>query len=125
VQQVIRLGKKATNLQYEEALQAAREALFLQKESNLALAEENLDLQQQLKAIEQKEDLSKYVKFYEGSYWLIKDDNPDGPNCTACWVDRNKLVRLNRMNMGSVWMLCPSCKAQYGHSVKEKYNTEQ
>lgn len=122
VQQVISLGKRATNLQYEEALLAAREALFTQREKILELSEDNSDLKKKVTNLKEVEDISKNIEFHKGAYW-IKNDKGEmiGPNCTACWVDRGKLLRLDLVNMGSVYLSCPSCKATYGHSVKMKY----
>lgn len=88
VQRVIGLGKKATNIQYEEALLAAREALVIQGQENLKLKEENLGFKEELK---KKDDfiLEKSVM------WLKKDTEKNQPFCPVCLVN-GKEIPLSR-----------------------------
>ena len=121
VQNVIKLGKKATNLQYEEALLVAREALFGQRELNLQLSEKNLELKQKVKELEATKELSEEVEFAGEGYWQKTKDGWHGPCCTACWIDHKKLFRLSRIQVGQMNWNCPSCKANYSYKVLDKH----
>lgn len=110
VQKVIKLGKKATNLQYEEALLAAREAMFTFKENNLKLKEET----QNLKAIVKKKD---DFLLYKGVRWKKEDTTQDQPYCPVCY-QKNLEMPLqpdDRNKKEQTWWRCPNteCKQAY------------
>lgn len=111
ITRVVGLGKKATHLDYEEALQAAREAILQQKELNLNLRDENRSLKEKLVAAEE------YV-LERGVYWEAGDTERDQPFCPSCYSKGN-IVPLQKLWNGydkkqSPWT-CPDakCKATF------------
>lgn len=84
IQRTLKLGKRATNIQYEEALQAAREAIVVQKELALRYREENRELKEKL-TIAEDFTLDKHV------YWASSDNDRTQPFCPACMAKNMKM----------------------------------
>lgn len=111
ITRVMKLGKKATNVEYEEVIQAAREAILQQKEINLNLRDENRTLKEKL-AMTDEYVLEKSV------YWEKEDVERDQPYCPACYATGKKipLQRLwsKRVKTQTLW-LCPdkNCNVAY------------
>ncbi len=101
VQRVIKLGKKATNIQYEEALLAAREVIF-------DLREENLSIKEELNVLNKKLKKQEEVKFSDGVYWFKSDKAKKRPLCPRCYEKESTVITLylQRGFMPS----CPECK---------------
>lgn len=96
IARVTALGKRATHIQYEEALMAARQEILKYKEENLTLREAALERSEQLKLISVK-----------GNAWLVDPSDLDGPHyCKSCYTAENRVVPLD----GS---FCRICKAMY------------
>lgn len=106
IQKVIKLGKKATNLQYEEALLAAREAIFDLREQNIALKEENRRLNE-VAARKDKTDFDSQA----GVYWLKNDTEKQRPICPRCMEKEGVLISLNVKSSGLPD--CPECKSYF------------
>jgi len=104
IARVVALGKRATHVEYEEALQTAREVILKQKEINLDLREENRDLKEKL-TVAKEYILDKSV------YWKKDDTNQDQPFCPSCYA-KGKIVPLQKLWEGrpktqSPWR-CPN-----------------
>ena len=111
VQKVISLGKKANNLDFAEALMAAREALLAQKEENINLREEKSALQ----ALVSKQRKILPEKNHE---WLIdaEDKDVDRRYCPLCFYDRDKLIPLDHpytSDEGETTRYCKGCSQDY------------
>lgn len=111
IARVVALGKKATNVQYEEALQAAREVILQQKELNLNLRDENRAIKEKL-AMAEEFVLGKSVR------WKKEDADLDQPFCPACYA-KGQTIPLQKTWEGrpktqSLWS-CPnkSCGATF------------
>ena len=111
IARIMQLGKKATNVQYEEAIQAAREAILQQKELNLNLREENAALKEKLSTVDDF-NLDKSV------YWQSSDTERDQPFCPACYAAGKKIPLQKtwekRDKKQTLWH-CPdkACNATY------------
>ena len=104
IQKVVRLGNKATNLQYEEALLAARETIVNLREENLVLKEENAMLKT-------SDDIKNQMKHGKGGeFWY-----DSRPHCSGCMGSKNKLIPLSHYS-GHTYV-CPVCKSSY-YNVK-------
>ena len=105
LQKVISLGKRATNLQYEEALQAARETMLALREKNVGFKEEN----------EQLRDLLKNKEEYildKGVYWQKNDKEQNQPFCPVCY-SKGKITPLQKHREGKDKKQSPwSCPAK-------------
>ncbi len=101
-QRVIKLGKSATNIQYEEALLASREAIFELREENLRLREENQAMKQSLEKIE----AGKVLTFAEGHNYLIDPENPKRHLCPLCSKKHSAPIPLDGT-------FCRQCKGYY------------
>ncbi|HSH55325.1 MAG TPA: hypothetical protein VK983_00705 [Candidatus Limnocylindrales bacterium] len=109
VQNVIKLGKRATNLQYEEALLAARETIFSLREENQSLKEANSALREQVK--------NKIEFILEDSvYWSVEDTAKKQPFCPACYAD-GKIMPLEprRQNTKQTSFRCPLNTAHHSN----------
>lgn len=84
IQRTLKLGKRATNIQYEEALQAAREAIVDQKELVLNCREENRELKEKLTIVKDF-TLDKHV------YWASNDHDRTQPFCPSCMAKGLKM----------------------------------
>ena len=117
VQTVIKLGKRASNVQYEEALIAAREAIIEQKRINLDLRESNMDLGEKLKLLQGSLDKKASLHPEPDHVWLVLDGDEDASRryCQVCYYDKDKLIPLNAPNKSREYYegqrYCPVCKA--------------
>ena len=77
-------------------------------ERAVALQEENAELRARVQELERIRNLEDQLDFRDNSYWL--DD--DGPFCSLCWDDRQRLVRKHSGYVGGR-MLCPKCELKH------------
>lgn len=124
ISKVINLGKKATNLQYEEALIAARELLVSQGAENLELKEKLLNLQK-------KVDLENSYHLSTGVYWHKTDTDLYQPFCPPCYASGRVMplqpLYAQREKSQTKW-ICPdkNCKADFnpwGHKEPSRSGT--
>jgi hypothetical protein len=111
VQKVIKLGKQATNLEYEEALLAARESLFDLREQNLRVKEDKEKLQAKIKSLESKAKIHPE----KGHEWIYVEADEDESRryCPHCYYSDDRLIPLNkpyaRHGSGIIERQCPKC----------------
>jgi len=94
--------------QYKQILEAQKELLEMQKKI--------MELENKNKALKDQLEVKRNLIFENNVYWIkIKDDQKDGPFCSRCWDDENKLVRTHYLEHSDV-NLCPKCKttARFG-----------
>lgn len=88
--------------QYKQILEAQSQLLEMQ-ESIYNLKSENTELKEKL-IIKEK------LIHDRNSYWIEQDEGKkDGPFCTGCWDNKNKLIRLET-NDASVYCKCLVCE---------------
>lgn len=101
---VIQLGKRATHVDYEEALQAAREAMLEQKELNLNFRDEIRELKEKLQ-------VAGEYRLDKSVYWAKEDINREQPFCPACY-SVGKIVPLQKSqekrDKTQTWWHCPN-----------------
>ena len=76
----------------------------------LDLQEEIIDLRTQNQDLQNKLSTKYSISYENGLYWNIKDGVKEGPFCTACHDQNQKLVRLKKTRNGHS---CPICKNGY------------
>ena len=108
IQRVVKLGKKATNIQYEEAVIAARELILELREQNLALKEENAELAGQ-------KDIGDDLKRDDNNPWLVLlgDSDPVARYCMLCWDKDKELIRLYPDDNGWHEKHCKRCDQDF------------
>ena len=86
-----------------------RKILDLQSEI-MQVVEENHDLQLVIKDFQEKAEIKQTMVFSKNVY-IKKNEkgNEEGPYCSACWDDKQKLVRLQDYGHGE-YLQCPICK---------------
>jgi hypothetical protein len=103
IARVIKLGRQASNIQYEEAINAARAAILQQKGLNLDLKDENRTLREKL-AKSEDYVLDKSV------HWKKEDENRDQPFCPVCFAKGREIPLQKtwegRVKSQSLWS-CP------------------
>jgi regulator of replication initiation timing len=79
----------------------------IQKDA-LELVEENEKLKEENRELKEKLQVQGSLIFEGNLYWLIKQDNKkEGPFCSKCWDENEKLIRLHS---DGVDYNCPVCK---------------
>ena len=107
--EIAELLKKGLTLEAQEKIMSLREGA-------LVLQEENLNLRERVKQLEMELSLARNLVFKENGYWLSKSDGScDGPFCSVCYDDKQKLVRLHagRNYGGHARLICLACKNRY------------
>lgn len=82
----------------------------------LEVQEKLLEMQNRIAELEtEKKDLCAKLEIKENliaernMYWIVKEEDKDGPFCTRCWDAEDKLVRLHRAESHG-GIQCPKCK---------------
>ena len=97
------MAQKADNIElYRQLLDLGAQALDLQAEV-ARLREENAELKK-------SNDLEADIEFYVDAYVTRKTDLKPIKYCAACWVDKKKLVPVQKQLYNNY--LCPLCKAK-------------
>lgn len=92
IKEVAELVQKADNIELY------RRILDLQKEA-LEEQEGKLQLQARIRALEKRLDLGERLTARNNAYWLAEGDgSEDGPFCTVCWDQKDRLVRLHNVD---------------------------
>lgn len=90
--------------QYQQILDTQQKLLEMQKITN--------ELQAENRNLKDKLEIKESIIYENNTYWVIRDNNKDGPYCSRCWdVDKN-LVRIKRGINNSAFHTCPECKIQ-------------
>ncbi len=106
----------------------AKEAVMLvQKIDNIELYKKNLDLQSdalklveengrlkgEIKELEEAFQIKDTLTFENNHYYVVKDNEKDGPYCTYCWDKDRKLVRLHKDDHDYWWCLIHQKEKSY------------
>ena len=85
--EVAELVKKYNDLDLYQKIIDLRDEIFTLREQNLEIKERNKELEE---ALSLKGKIQK-----EGNvYYVINNDEKDGPFCITCWDDDKKLIHL-------------------------------
>ena len=76
------------------------------------LQEELLERDKQIRRLKEKAELKDSMKFERPFYWKYDDDTKDGPYCSLCYDEREKLIRLQK-SVNSPIFYCGHCKSSY------------
>ena len=93
-------------LQKADNIPVYKEVINLQKDA-IELVEENNQLKREIKQYKDILDIRGQIIYDKNAYWLPVEKTKDGPYCSKCWDDENKLIRLNHSN-GQNYN-CPKC----------------
>lgn len=87
-----------------------RQILDLQREA-MELVEENNDLRKEIAQMKESNELQESLIVEDNFYFKKKNNDLDGPFCTACWDQSSKLIRLNVVEHypSSYYSSCPVC----------------
>lgn len=100
---VVNLAQKADNIElYRQLLDLGAQALDLQAEV-ARLREENVELRKE-------KDTEADIEYYVDAFVTKKSDDKPIKYCAACWVDKKKLVPLQRFQYDNY--TCPLCKTR-------------
>ena len=104
IKDVAKIAREAGNTElYAEILEVQEKAIELQNENN--------ELKSQINKMKENSDISSRLKFKKQVYYLSIDSiKEEGPFCSGCWDNYNKLVRLHIMEPEMTLAQCPICK---------------
>lgn len=103
IKDVAKIVQQADNLElYRQLLDLSAQALDLQAEV-VRLTEEN-------KELKKSKDIESDIEYYVDPFVTRKSDIKSIKYCTACWVDKKKLVPIQDMQFDNYE--CPLCNAQ-------------
>lgn len=88
-------------------------AILELKEKLLAQKEENFQLKEKVSELEKRQKSQGSLVFERNLWWEVDGDNKIGPYCSACYGDKEKLVRMATSD--EYWM-CPVCKHLEQHT---------
>ncbi len=111
ISRVVKAGKKATNIQYEEALNIAREQLNILKSENIQLNEELTDLKK-------RADIEgRIIKKPSEEWIMLENDKSEASYCLYCLEKEGKLFTLQvRRDYGSQF-ICRNCDKEFGNYI--------
>ncbi len=101
-------------LKFAELMEALSEA----KIQLIEVRDENHALKERIKLLEKKLNQKGEVEYRDGYYYMkeSKAGEPDGPFCSKCYNDEEKLILLNKLK-GSFTSLgkynCPKCEGVF------------
>jgi len=114
------LAIQSKNIELQEGLIGLREQLITIKESLLEAREENLSLKEEnsllKKKLESLENPKAKLIVRDGVYY---GSNDDGPFCTGCYDNNNKLIRVTELTNAFMQMgkyKCPICNSYSGRN---------
>jgi hypothetical protein len=87
------------------------EQIMKLREAALELQEENLTLREEIKKLREEKDGGASLEFSGGVYWLLRDNEREGPFCPHCYDDHHGLVQLldgSRYVAKTHW-ICRAC----------------
>ncbi len=87
--------------QYQQILDVLSKLLEMQKRV-AELEEENKNLAEKFK-------IKESLIYENNAYWIINNNNKDGPFCSRCWDKNKDLIRMHPM-MNPNFVVCPECK---------------
>ena len=70
------------------------------------IQQENNELKKELEDLKALNDIKERLHFENNMYWVNKGNTKEGPFCSKCWDDNNKLVRLHTQDKD---YRCPVC----------------
>lgn len=104
----IALAKKKNETELIDIIQDIREKAQ-------EIREENLDLRCQISELEKRFDVESKLEFDRNNLlWIVEGEEKQGPYCSQCKDNTNKMVRLHiqpRGQRGS-FHICPACNSQ-------------
>ena len=99
---IAELIKKMGNMDLYEKIMGLREEIF-------ALKEENLTFRENVKTLEEAQDIKNKMKYEAPYYWLEEAGKKEGPYCQKCYDSEGKQLRLQDHKNGH-WY-CLSCRS--------------
>lgn len=105
IKDAINIVQKAGNLELYKML------LDLQKDAN-DLLEENRLLKEKIRSIENIKDMNQNLIFTNNCYYRKSENEKiDGPFCSTCWDNHNKLIRMTEVpDLSYKSYICNLCK---------------
>ena len=104
VASILELVKKGYTLEAQEQIMKLREAA-------LVIQEENLSLREGLAKLRAQVETDKTMVFERTLYWRVKDGVKEGPFCSRCYDEHQRLARLHngRGYVGDCNWICLVC----------------
>ncbi len=75
------------------------------------LMEENRRLKEEINSIKENYKLGKKLVIEKSAYWEINGNEKNGPFCSGCWDNNNKLIRIQKKPTAVRINICPVCGA--------------
>ncbi|MFA5393697.1 MAG: hypothetical protein WC081_02780 [Candidatus Ratteibacteria bacterium] len=87
---------------YQQILEVQNKLIEMQKKI--------IDLENKNRELKDELTLKKNLIFERNAYWVKRgNDEKDGPFCSHCYDDCNKLIRMRTGNYEFGWAYCPKC----------------
>ena len=77
------------------------------------LQEEIYEVREQLREAQQRLSVKSSVVCNDNMYWTATGQQTDGPFCTRCYDEKDKLMRLQRREHGAAEYICLSCNSPF------------
>lgn len=107
----VALAQKADNIElYRQLLDLSAQALDLQAD-NMRLREENNELKK-------VQNIEGDLEYYVDAFITRHSDNKPIKYCAACWVDKKKLLPLQKQGTG--YFRCPLCQSRVADTTNWK-----
>ena len=103
-------AKKSQNQPMIELAMDVQAKLFKMKEEFEATKEENKALKTEIERIKQITVNEERIKFFTRGFFVLKDETPVIPYCSACWKIDRWLIPLHQSG-GWMDFDCPKCKS--------------
>ena len=89
--------------QYKQILEVQEKLLKMQEKMRLQ--------DEEIRTLKEKLKIKENLVFEKNAYWIKKKDNSkEGPYCSACWDQDNKLIHLHYEGEDWDTWYCPICK---------------
>jgi len=98
---IVELIKKGSTIEAQEKIMELREAA-------IELQDENQALKDKIGLLEKKLEIKAKLVWDNPYYWLVDDQEKDGPYCQLCYDKDEKLIRLQELKARGAWQ-CHSC----------------
>jgi hypothetical protein len=101
-----------STIQKIDNIELYRQIVDLQSEA-VEIVAENTQLRGRISDLEAKFEVRQKLRFEANAYWIGDTmETGDGPFCSNCYDQHQKLVRMLTLSNNNKWSECPTCEKQ-------------